>query len=391
MAAQSTALPKRRCCGFIDRGVRGTPICRQVRFKAILSYFRRAAALITVFTMPAPDTLAASELYARAFARRPDSIVAMPGGASTRLYFRLSCGNDSAVAMFVPDATRADEIQNGPTRERWPFLEVRDLLEERGVRVPRVLAESCDDGWLLLEDLSDLTLANYLLEHPRQKEAAYVRAVDDLARAQTQLASLPESSIVHQRRFDEKLLSWEVDHFREWGLEARGYALPPGTLERWDALRHELAARVAAMPTAFVHRDYQSRNLMVTGETLAPELVWIDFQDALIGPRVYDLVALLGDSYQSFEPAFVQKRVAEFAAAIGVDHRVIRREFDEVTVQRKLKDAGRFVFIDRVKGNPHFLQYVEPTIDKVFAALNALSGDPLFDELRGLLATSLPR
>ena len=61
------------------------------------------------------------------------------------------------------------------------------------------------------------------------------------------------------------------------------------------------------------------------------------------------------------------------------------REFDLVTVQRKLKDAGRFVFIDRVRENPGFFCFVEPTIAKVRAALDRLAGDPALDRLRDLL------
>ena len=59
------------------------------------------------------------------------------------------------------------------------------------------------------------------------------------------------------------------------------------------------------------------------------------------------------------------------------------REFDVVTVQRKLKDAGRFVFIDREKGNPSFLPFVEPTIHKARASLARLGEDP---DMRSLAA-----
>src|SRR5262249_984311 len=112
----------------------------------------------------------------------------------------------------------------------------------------------------------------------------------------------------------------------------------------------------------FVHRDYQSRNLMVREGASGAELVWIDFQDALLGPRVYDLVALLNDSYQTFDRGFVEARLDDFARTSGLDEAArvaLGREFDVVTVQRKLKDAGRFVFIDRVKKNPAFLPYFE--------------------------------
>ena len=122
-------------------------------------------------------------------------------------------------------------------------------------------------------------------------------------------------------------------------------------------------------------------------------LCWIDFQDALLGPRVYDLVALLSDSYQVFDRPFVEARLDDYAGARGLDavERVaLGREFDRVTVQRKLKDAGRFVFIDRVKGNPSFLPFVEPTIAKVRASLARLTDDADMRDLAALLDRVLP-
>ena len=121
----------------------------------------------------------------------------------------------------------------------------------------------------------------------------------------------------------------------------------------------------------------------------APELVWIDFQDALLGPRVYDLVALLNDSYQSFDRAFIEARLDEYAAEAGLDgagREALGREFDVVTVQRKLKDAGRFVFIDRVKKNPSFLPYIEPSLAKVRGALGRLEDEPDMRELSRIIS-----
>jgi aminoglycoside/choline kinase family phosphotransferase len=320
----------------------------------------------------------------------------MPGGASTRRYFRVALPGEagangtSAVGMFVPEGAKPEEIMKGhpsaASAPRWPFLEVRDLLAARGIHVPKILAEDCARGWILLEDLGDDTLANYLVKHPGEKVALYTRAVTDLARAQEALASLPAASVVAGRAFDEDLLRWEIDHFREWGLEARGVVLSDADRRAFDGVAERLARRVAALPRGFVHRDYQSRNLMVRDGAL----VWIDFQDALLGPHVYDLVALLNDSYQEFDRAFVDARLDEYARARRADRAALGREFDLVTVQRKLKDAGRFVFIDLEKGNPSFLRFVAPTVARVKGALARLAGDADMATLADLLARALP-
>jgi hypothetical protein len=119
------------------------------------------------------------------------------------------------------------------------------------------------------------------------------------------------------------------------------------------------------------------------------DLAWIDFQDAMLGPRVYDLVALLGDSYQTFDRAFVDSRLSEFCTELDLDEAAeaeLSRQFDMVTVQRKLKDAGRFVFIERKNGNQSFLKFIGPTIEKARASLARLADDPRLQGLTALLA-----
>jgi N-acetylmuramate 1-kinase len=340
---------------------------------------------------PCGDALAA--LVRKTFGADVEAAT-MPGGASTRRYFRLALPEGkSAVAMFVPEGGRPEEVQKAHESARWPFLEVRDLLAGHGVDVPEILAEDTERGWLILEDLGDDTLANWLLKRPGDRENLYRKAVFDLARAQRNLSALPAGSIVSSRTFDAELLRWEIEHFREWGLEARGKPLARGDEPRWNAIADDLATRVAALPHGFVHRDYQSRNLMVVPTESTPRLVWIDFQDALLGPRVYDLVALLNDSYQEFDRAFVEARLDDYADALEceADSRArLRGEFDFVTVQRKLKDAGRFVFIDRQKGNASFLRFVTPTIRKVAGALARLGPvDPAMAELATILRRAL--
>jgi len=331
------------------------------------------------------------ELVRRRYPDTPElEPLPMKGGASTRRFFRISLGKNgaSAVAMFTPGAA-SHEIHKDGGHARSPFLEVRDLLDERGIRVPKLFADGSEQGWVVVEDLGDDTIANYLVKHPQQKRDIYRGAVRDLAHAQQRLRELPETCIVRSRAFDHDLLRWELDHFLEWAVLARGIAVSAADRATFEAVAERLATRIAGWPRGFVHRDYQSRNLMVVAGQSEPfELAWIDFQDALLGPRVYDLVALLSDSYQEFDPGFIEQRLDEYAKTAGLgpgERALLGREFDWVTVQRKLKDAGRFIYIDRTHHNASFLPFVEPTIAKARAALARLSDDPDMRSLGELL------
>jgi N-acetylmuramate 1-kinase len=328
--------------------------------------------------------------------------VPMPGGASVRRYFRICVPGriGKAVAMFVPEELRGAgassekmATRSADVARRWPFLEVHDLLADHGVRVPKVFGDASPDGWLLIEDLGDDTVASHLERNPSERVRIYQAAVRDLARAQKALASLPEDSVVRTRSFDYEVLRWELAHFLEWGIDARAISIGPKDRSTFDQIADRLAARIAGWPYGFVHRDYQSRNLMVVpAPDGANDLVWIDFQDALLGPRHYDLVALLHDSYQKLDPGFIDDRLREHGDLMGLgsaERDDFRRGFDLVTVQRKLKDAGRFVFIDRKKGDPGFLPFVDPTLQKVRFALGRLRDEPDMVELSGLLARVL--
>jgi hypothetical protein len=327
---------------------------------------------------------AIAALAGEAIDRRVSGVSGLWGGGSTRLFVRVDLeGGGSVVAMHAPRGT--DEWGHAS------FVELRGLLESRGIRVPRLLGASHSEGLILVEDLGDDTLARHVERHPSAREALYRAAAVDLARAQSSLAELPEQSLARRRAFDRALLEREIDHFREWALDARGVTLSGDERAGFASAARWLAGFIADWPRGFVHRDYQSRNLMVETTPAGPRLAWIDFQDALQGPRVYDLVALLADSYQSLEPEFVQARLDEYAVAAGVAApERLRFEFDLVTVQRKLKDAGRFIYFDRVTQNPSFLPFVEPSVRRVRRALERLGGISELEPLAAGLARWFP-
>ena len=175
-------------------------------------------------------------------------------------------------------------------------------LEKLGVRVPRILRYDEPAGMMVLEDLSDVTFEAALEGGSTARRSTAARWSCSPGCAPSAERQPDPACLAFTRAFDEDLYDWELHHFREWGLEAWS-GKKPTAAERAELDRtfRDIAARLAAAPRGFTHRDYQSRNMMVKDG----ELVVIDFQDALQGPRQYDLVALLRDSYVELDRAFV--------------------------------------------------------------------------------------
>ena len=312
----------------------------------------------------------------------------LPGGLSPRQFFRAQRASGApAIVMWLPEDA-PERVLARRLNRRLPFLEIRELLENARIRVPRLHGALPERGILVVEDLGE-TLAERLLRTPAERDALYGRAVCDLAAAQRALSVLPDGSIVRTRSLDRELLTWELEHFREWGVEALGVTLSATERSAFERATSYLVDTIAGLPQGFVHRDYQSRNLLVPSDG---SIAWIDFQDALLGPRAYDLVALLRDSYQAFDEEFVTARLAEFAAAGGLtadDALALRFELDVITVQRKLKDAGRFVFFERTRGDPSYLQFFVPTLELVLAAISRLPARPELAELGAIVTRQI--
>lgn len=328
------------------------------------------------------------------------SITKLKGDASTRSYYRIERGDGRAphrsiIAMRLPeDALVPDEISNaaasaGPPE--LPFIDVQRMLAKRGLPVPELLVDDTRGRVLLLEDLGDETFEARLRKEPDAWPTLYAEAARLLARMHVACEPpRPAESVAFRRTFDRTLLRWELDHFREWGLEAIHGPLAPEDRRALDAGFDRITDRILALPQGFVHRDYQSRNLMWGERAIGePELVIIDFQDALRGPQAYDLVALLNDSYVELDAELQRATVLAYATARGFDRAKtdeLLAGFSLVAVQRKLKDAGRFVFIDRVRGNPSFLEHYPQSLRYAGRALRA-TGDT---ELATLLERLVP-
>ena len=269
--------------------------------------------------------------------------------ASFRRYFRATLESPHALA---PDAATLIAMDAPPPMENCrPFVAVAQLLHAAGVHAPRVLAQDLTHGFLLLSDLGTTT---YLAElDAANAHELYLAALDALVRFQrtSREGVLPP--------YDEALLRRELDLFPEWYIARHlNCALDDGQREALDRVFGRILANNLAQPRVFVHRDYHSRNLMVS----TPNPGVLDFQDAVYGPVTYDLVSLLRDAYVEWDEERQidwAVRYWERARAAGVpvdaDFGAFWRDFEWMGVQRQLKVLGIFARLNYRDGKMAYL------------------------------------
>ena len=275
--------------------------------------------------------------------------------ASFRRYFRVMNAGASLIVMDAP-----------PDKEdSRPFITVARMLFDAGLNVPEIIDQDLEQGYLLLGDLGSTLYLDELSDD--SVERLYGDALGALAAIQAcdpGAGALPD--------YDRTLLMNEMALFRDWLVGTHlGITLGKEQSDMLDAAFILLADNAQAQPQVCVHRDYHSRNLMVTDRN-NPGI--LDFQDAVIGPVTYDLVSLLRDCYIQWPPARVEDWALgyqELALQSGIlreeheDPQQFLRWFDLMGVQRHLKAAGIFARLNHRDGKPGYLDDIPRTLGYV--------------------------
>jgi len=293
------------------------------------------------------DRLAALAAFAASTIGTPDfGLTSASEDASFRRYFRITPGapwrgHATLIAMDAPP----------PREDCRPFVHVARLLATAGVHAPMVFAHDLASGFLLLSDLGDTTYLRAL--DATTSSDLYSAATNALIRwqASTRDGELPP--------YDEALLMRELELFPDWYVKRHlGREI---TARQATTLRKAFRAILdnnLAQPAVFVHRDYHSRNLMVS----TPNPGVLDFQDAVCGPVTYDLVSLLRDAYIAWDEERQidwAVRYWERARAAGLpvdaDFGAFWRDFEWMGVQRQLKVLGIFARLAHRDGKRAYL------------------------------------
>jgi len=308
-----------------------------------------------------------------------ENIKELHGDASTRRYWRL----DTKVGSWIIS-------EQDPFPENDDFLNIAEYLSINKITVPEIIKAVPSQGIVILQDLGDQLLYHEALDEIKPEN--YEEAVDIIIQMQTTLKE-DQSCIAYKRAFDKEKWLWELEHTEKYFF---GKLLSTGDKAILNQGFEAIASNIQLTPATFCHRDFHSRNLLLH----EGRLFVIDFQDARLGPPLYDLASLLRDCYIELPKELEQHLINRYRA--GVPHLSSRgakrrsdlpdfnfeEQYNWTALQRHLKACGTFAYQSIERNNNFYLPFLKHTWDLIIEESESLP--ELNDFTKHIKAIKLP-
>ena len=306
------------------------------------------------------------------------SIETIASDGSTRRFWRFVVSGKPICIVAAPLATTEAEL-----KESRAAYYIGNHLFQKGCSVPEVVGWHEKSGLLVFEDLGNKRLHDVVvLTNGTSTDVSLVReyyskVITQLVQMQVEGANSFDSDWCWDGEYYNKELMLE----RESGYFLKAFWLgfleqttPAGILAEFDSLAGRGAEAASGY---FLHRDFQSRNIMIAGG----EPRFIDFQGGRFGPLAYDLASLLIDPYSSLDSSlqeeFLNMYIKEISKHIEFDTALFRKEFQVLALQRNLQIIGAFSFLSQVRGKTFFAGFLKPALQLAQQRL----AQQLFDDM----------
>src|SRR3989339_398423 len=312
---------------------------------------------------------------------RVGEIEKLAGDASTGRYYRATTTKDSYVVCL-------DETIHDGQREH-EFIPVQRALLANGVRVPKIYDVDVRKGYILEEDLGNVTLLKKSAEITSITEEylMYQHCMDLLLKIHHLKLDNYKNETFYKLAFDQEKLMSEVNftikHFINKFMKTTLSSADEAILINAYS---ELCGHISTLPRLFTHRDFHSRNIMVkNGEYIA-----IDFQDARMGIAQYDLCSVLDDCYYFLNEQNVDKLKKYYWDNLDSKKRSTKSYdefleiYDIMATQRVFKAIGSFSYIYSLRGDVRYIKHIGHSFEKLRKILFKY---PKLTAIRSLLST----
>lgn len=268
---------------------------------------------------------------------RQEAFVPLPVDASKRRYFR------------GPHALLVDAPL--PHEDTARFQRIAELLNHAGLTVPHIYATDHAQGFMLVEDLGEMSYRKALQEG-LSEDLLYGETVKALAHLHRNQSELPNEL----GSYDLALFLKNVSLFLEWIGGPFSEEVQSDFIHVWT----EAYQQQPPLPQCLILRDVMMDNLLWLPDRQGFQRCgFIDFQDGVRGPISYDLVSLLEDARRDIPPSFAKAMVElYFQAFPDVCPEDFWANYYLWGAQRSTRILGLFSRLAKRDGKPHYLAHL---------------------------------
>ncbi len=292
---------------------------------------------------------------------------ALEKGGSDRKFYRIAVA-DGASLILAKYGSQREENRH--------YVAIARFLTGLGVRVPEIFFHDEKEGLIWMEDLGDRDLWSYRNEPWPERQSLYQSALDELLTLHTRAHAAHDGEApALQAEFNADLYRWEQNYFFDHCL-AGHFNLDPDTLaEQCDRERlDEIATHLAELPRVFVHRDFQSQNIVIKDGSAC----FIDFQGMRPGLAQYDVASLLLDPYVALTSTERDELLAYYLRGLrelGIEPAPDFAEtLDLCAMQRLMQALGAYGFLGHVKERADFLAHIPAALANLRTVVARIPG-----------------
>jgi len=292
-----------------------------------------------------------------------ENVEKLTGDASTRRYYRIWTSKTSYVVCL-----------DNPTEDEPTFVRLQRVLHNEKVRVPLIHDKELSTGYLLEEDLGDVTFLKEiaLIANRAEEYDFYKKAIDLMASIHNVDVSKYTNEPFTKLAFDTEKLYAEMEFSKKYFLKMfLGLDVTSAPVEALYKKLYDMCYKLSCEPRVLVHRDYHSRNIMIKNG----EQIVIDFQDARMGTPLYDLVSLLEDCYYQLDGENKEKLTQYYFNTYfkridpSKNYEQFKYIYDMMAIQRVYKAIGSFAYIYADRKDLRYVKYIGYAFEKVRAIM----------------------
>lgn len=293
-------------------------------------------------------------------------IFPMPADASFRTYDRIIHENYSYILMNSPPEHYSV----------FPFIKVAEFLIGSGFSAPKIFQSDIDNGFLLLEDFGNINIGNFLSSNldMKVKDELYKTIIDLLLKLQS-LFSSPELPL-----YSNEIMLKELELYIDWYIPyIKGFTLPEEIKKEYLTIWGETLKTIPNLGSNIVLYDYHVENMMMLESRKGINKIGLlDFQDAMIGHPLFDVVSVLEDARFEVPKEFAYNYLDYYISKHpGLNKEQAYLSYHILGAQRNSRIIGVFARKARRDNQQNYLNYI-PRV------LNYLENDLSHESLKPL-------